>query len=865
MIEHEYSSLFWDDSVHKDLVIKTDDSSTVITNTELHENAFEISESIISGDSIKFGNCVASSVKFTASNIYEDIKGKWLTITTSLKHDYSNPFQIGRFKVYSDVPTADRRKREIVAYDALYDILKADVAEWYNALLPSKSSTVTLKDFRTSFLSHFGIEQEDVDLPNDEMTVEKTIEPTELSGKTVINAICEINGCFGHIGRDGKFKYVFLKRGEDWLYPSNDLYPSENLYPKEGDQVLLRTGVYIPEAKYENFVTEKITGLQIRGEENDIGATAGDSGNVYVIQDNFLVYGKGNDELTEIAENILSVIKDIVYRPFSTKAKGNPCVEVGDPIRLNSKNQIIDSYVLQRVLRGVQALRDTYTAEGTQYQESKANSVKDQIIQLKAKTNVLTRTVDETRSELTNLENNTSTKFTQTAEQINAVATKTDENSDKIAEVSLTAEGLSSKVDSISGDIEDLGNDVEKNSTEISQTAEDISALAERTTTVEETVSSHTTKINQNAEQISAVAKNVETVDGKVSKNTAAIGVNSESIKAEVTRATDAERTLSGRIDLTATSVYLGVTNNADNTSASIRITLRDKNGDTVDYDTGDIELTGLVSFSNLENKAEKTFINGDNIITGTLVVGKNVTMGPNASISWSKVDNKPEDLAYQDDIPDDDYITQITKDTITSSYIKGLKLEVGNEILMGENAKISWTQITEQPNIPTEARITEITETAIKTTDVTAENLKVKVANIDGKITAGQIELQGITIGTAEGDPSISAIWISANKLYGFEIEAGNSIGTNSFSCDSGNAKNFSITMDLDIGDSIFKEGTLTLNGVNIGSKISELEEKITGTFSIDTIECRQIYLDGSLLDVILSDLEDRIAALER
>lgn len=808
MIEHEYSSLFWDDSIHKDLVIKTDNSSTVITNTELHENAFEISESIISGDSIKFGNCVASSVKFTASNIYEDIKGKWLTITTSLKHDYSNPFQIGRFKVYSDVPTADRRKREIVAYDALYDILKADVAEWYNTLLPNESSTTTLKAFRNSFFSNFGIEQEETTLVNDEIVVEKTIQPTELSGKTVINAICEINGCFGHIGRDGKFKYVFLKRGEDWLYPSNDLYPSENLYPKEGDQILLRTGVYIPEAKYENFVTEKITGLQIRGEENDIGATAGDSGNVYVIQDNFLVYGKGNNELTEIAENILSVIKDIVYRPFSTKAKGNPCVEVGDPIRLNSKNQIIDSYVLQRVLRGVQALRDTYTANGTKEQESRVNSTKDQIIQLKAKTNVLTRTVDETRSELTNLEKNTSTKFTQTAEQINAVATKTDENSDKIAEVSLTAEGLSSKVDSISGDIEDLGKDVEKNSTEISQTAEDISALAERTTTVEGTVSSHTTKINQNADQISAVAKSVETVDGKVSENTTAIGVNSDSIKAEVTRATDAEEALSGRIDLTATSVYLGVTNSEDNTSASIKITLKDKNGDTVDYDTGDIELTGLVSFSSLENKADKTFINGDNIITGTLAIGKNIFMAEGASISWDWI-SAPDDLATTSDIEE----------------VEG--------------------------KIPTETKITEITKTTIKTSELSADQI------VTGTLDVGKISVKNFGATSEDGEYGINL------NSYGLEISG---MGATTIITGAGISVSGATLVEYDSSDDTITIGTSTstIEGNRIfGEYFSGTKCNIT-TGIFETIECKQIYLDGSLLDVILSDLEDRIAALE-
>lgn len=63
----------------------------------------------------------------------------------------ANTFQIGRYKVYSDTPEADRTKRDIVAYDALYDMINADVAEWYNTLLSDKDSATTMKAFRNSF------------------------------------------------------------------------------------------------------------------------------------------------------------------------------------------------------------------------------------------------------------------------------------------------------------------------------------------------------------------------------------------------------------------------------------------------------------------------------------------------------------------------------------------------------------------------------------------------------------------------------------------------------------------------------------------------------------------------------------------
>lgn len=68
------------------------------------------------------------------------------------------------------------------------------------------------------------------------MEVAETIKPSELSGQTVMEAICSINGCFGHINHDGKFEYVFLKEIISGLYPHKGLYPQKGLYPRKGSE-----------------------------------------------------------------------------------------------------------------------------------------------------------------------------------------------------------------------------------------------------------------------------------------------------------------------------------------------------------------------------------------------------------------------------------------------------------------------------------------------------------------------------------------------------------------------------------------------------------------------------------------------------
>lgn len=298
------------------------------------------------------------------------------------------------------------------------------------------------------------------------MKVEKTVEPEELSGATVLNCICEINGCFGHIGRDGRFHYIYLEQEIQGLYPRNDLYPADDLYPREPKSMRIGKNLYIS-ARYEDFLVKSIDKLQIRKEEDDIGVIVGSGTNAYVIQDNFLVYGKGNEELTGIANNIYEKIRGIIYRPFSADCKGNLCIEVGDAVRLPTRYEIIESYVLKRTLKGIQALRDDYEAAGEEYRSTQVNSVHKSIIQLKGKTNVLTRTIEETNSKIVDVESGLSSEIKQTATDIRA-------------EVKNTVDGLSSSIEqtaeSITSEVKRAKQSEEELSSKITQTAESITS-----------------------------------------------------------------------------------------------------------------------------------------------------------------------------------------------------------------------------------------------------------------------------------------------------------------------------------------------------------------------------------------------------
>lgn len=454
MINSSLKEKYWDSATDKQMVISVVGTNQKIDNSMLEIGTFALEESLCSESELKFGACEANCVKFTARNTAGNIIGKTISIEETIDGDNQNPMPYGVFKVASDVPTADRTKRQITAYDAMYDIINTDVKSWYAGL----SFPMTLRQFRDSFFAHLGIEQAVATLPNDSMAVNKTIVATQtddssavteesaISGKTVVTAICEINGCFGNINRNGKFEYVFLKAIASALYPAEDLFPADNLFPSDANTESM-TGHYIT-FDYEDFQSKAITQLEIKTSEDNAGAIVGTSGNNYSITGNFLVSDKTGAELEQIANNLLPIMKQAAYTPIkSCTCVGNPCLTLGEPIRFNTTREIVETYLLQRTLTGVQSKRDSISAQGTQTHSAKVNSIRDTIESVQRRTSKLERNADHLLSEYEDLEKNTSSKFEQTAESIaTEVKRATDAEGELKSNITQTADAITAEV-----------------------------------------------------------------------------------------------------------------------------------------------------------------------------------------------------------------------------------------------------------------------------------------------------------------------------------------------------------------------------------------------------------------------------------
>lgn len=399
-----------------------------------------LTESLSSGNNIIWGSCEAAKFVLTVADVEDEMTGREFTATLSIG-DYKMAYGIYIVDSVTRLQ-ADRRKRKITAYDRMVKF-DADVSDWYHAMFPSDDITHTIKELRDSLCDEIGVPQQQTELINDGLVVGKTISPESLCGRDVLKAICEINGVFGHFDRTGTLVYVSLQ--DTGLYPSDTLYPGDDLYPQSG-WAAAEELEYYKSITYEDYLIDGIDRVQIRQEEGDIGAVVGSGRNAYVVEGNFLAYGLGSADLTKLAWSIYDTIAGKTYRPAKIATYAMPWIEVGDGLRAITTDTEIATFVLTRTMTGLQGMMDTVEAQGTKVQGQEFG-VRNEIIQLKGKTAVIVRSVDEVSATVTDLEKQTEAQIKVVSDQITAeVKRATDQEVELAGSISVLAGQIEAKV-----------------------------------------------------------------------------------------------------------------------------------------------------------------------------------------------------------------------------------------------------------------------------------------------------------------------------------------------------------------------------------------------------------------------------------
>lgn len=595
----------------------------VIEDQQILSESLTIEENLCSDEYLRFGACESSRFEITVANIDEDVKNHWFTAELIIG-DYKLAF--GVYKVDDVEIQKDKRFKKLIAYDRMKEF-DVDVSLWYKNL----AFPMTLKDFRNSLLIYLGFSSDPVSLINDTMYVSKTNEDSIISGRKVIEAICEINGVFGTFDRTGTFKYISL--GYGGLYPSEDIYPIDlGLYPGESADPESVQATY-KSLDYKEWIVESIDRVSLINKDGELSASFGVGTNEYFIRDNFLIYGKQSAELLKVAENAYGNINGRTYLPAKLELWSLPYVEVGDLIDIEYSKGTVEMFVMHRTTKGIQAMMDTFESFGDQYQVQKFG-IKEDIENIKNKVSKNEDEISKNKDDIgrvdvysqqTNKSLNNEVTRAKNAEGINAQAifdessraTKTENGlSSRITDTAEKFEraltdtntGLSSKITQTAGEIRlELKNTQENLASSITLTAKEIRSEVNN---VEKGLNS---KITQTA---SSIRSEVSSINDDTKRTLRSEILQTEkSITSTITSEINGVKSSMSQIKQTADKINLVVSSSSSSSSLSLTSGM-------TSLISGQIKLSGFVTFSQVESKLKgngTTTINGSNITTGRI------------------------------------------------------------------------------------------------------------------------------------------------------------------------------------------------------------------------------------------------------
>lgn len=443
-VSSEIASAYKSTSIHKDLIVKFPELGVTVPHSKIYSESMTLKESIFDQDSMEFVGCISSMFTLQIHGENTELKGK--RIEVGIKAGETEEIKLFSGIVDSAVKQSNKWYKKITAYDELYTKGNTEVAGWYKSL----SFPITIKAFRDSLFNYIGITQEEKELPNDGISIGKKYAPNTLKALDVIKSICQINGTFGIINREGVFEYRILSRIGMAVYPSHHLYPSDSLYPfnpDSDDASKVTEAEYFPFYKsvnWDDFVVKPVDKLTIRQSEKDSGISYGSGDNNYIIQGNMFTYGLSSSTLQTMAKNIYKNVKGFSYYPFDSDNNGLPYVECGEAIAYEMIDWVESEtseggglkpvysqqsfYVLDRQLSGIQSLRDNYQATGEEYQNKFVTDLKLSIDLLKQKENETDERIEDIESRLDDLEGGITGGGGFNVESVSALPENPDEN-----------------------------------------------------------------------------------------------------------------------------------------------------------------------------------------------------------------------------------------------------------------------------------------------------------------------------------------------------------------------------------------------------------------------------------------------------
>ncbi len=376
------TSQAWKDSIYNttEKKIQFTIGNTTLTDDDI-QGKVEIQETCTNTEDIKIGSCIASILKFNVTNKGQgiDFLNNDISVQAGMKIPSTGEYEfvpMGIFLV-DTIDDKDERVFKVTCRDRM-KLFDKDCTEF----LATRTYPITLWNLTQQLCAYVGIEIENTSILNENYLVDDNFAAMNVTGQQILSWIGEVAASFININRYGK---LVLKT---FTAVTNDITD--------------RDYINITAAKYP---VPQITRLQVAVQEDDLGVIVGSGNITYTIINNPLLYTKSETQVTPAMNNILSRLQSVpIYTPTKLYGKGNPAIETGDIISVSTvKGQMIDVLVMDRKFVYQKSFRDTYESFGT-VSVGEKRIVQSNVIQLKGKMNILSRTLEKNVLKVADLE-----------------------------------------------------------------------------------------------------------------------------------------------------------------------------------------------------------------------------------------------------------------------------------------------------------------------------------------------------------------------------------------------------------------------------------------------------------------------------
>jgi len=308
--------------------------------TGIISGSLKLSEILSDDESLMYGNVCSNKFQFNLIGD-NDFAGVMIRATIINENNVEEPLFYG--KVLSCTYKKANTFTEVVAYDMYYYLKDINVINIYNDIFPNQNSSPPINYIRTTLLTSLGIEEVTTSLINDGFRILKNMFIESLTFEDMIKSICQINGVFGNINREGKFEYISLS----------------NVGVDITDNVRGASTV-------EAFLTTKIDRIEVLTKDNGTQYYIGTGNEVYRIKNNFTILNMPDEGINNMLTNLYNKISLIQYTPAELITKvSDLSLTLGTLVKYNNNNH----YVLTNELFDIQLYSQEIGSKGSKSRE----------------------------------------------------------------------------------------------------------------------------------------------------------------------------------------------------------------------------------------------------------------------------------------------------------------------------------------------------------------------------------------------------------------------------------------------------------------------------------------------------------------